>query len=381
MKWLPLVWYTLMRRKVRTTFTVLSVAVAFLLFGLLGAVRAAFSFGAEAAGTDVLMTFQKISLAQPLPLALRPRIAATPGVAAVTHATFFNGIYQDRRQWFPQMAVDAATFLDMHPEYRLPADQRRAWLADRAGCLVGRGVADRFGWRVGDRIPLQHPSLPRAGGAWVFTIDGIYEAGRPGTDLSQMFFHYEYLNEVRTVRRDTVGWYVVRVSDPAQAAAVAARLDAQFANSTDETRTATARAFVQAWASQIGDIGAIVSSIATAVLFMLLLVIGNTMAQSIRERTRELAVLKTLGLTDVRVLGLVLAESVGLALAGGALGLGLAVAIVARGDPTGGLLPAFYLPLRDLLTGGALVIGLGLVAGAVPAWLASRLRIVDALRR
>jgi putative ABC transport system permease protein len=280
------------------------------------------------------------------------------------------------------MAVDASTFLDMHPDYRVPAGRRQAWLADRAGCLVGRDVAARFGWKVGDRIPLQHASLRRAdGSSWVFTIDGIYDAGRPGTDLSQMFFHYEYLNEARTIGRDTVGWYIIRVSHPGQSAAVAARLDAQFANSADETKTATTKAFLQAWASQIGDIGTILIVIVGAVLFTMLLVTGNTMAQSTRERISELAVLKTLGFVDGLVLGLVLLESVGLAVVGGALGLGAAWAMVARGDPTGGLLPAFYLPSRDLVMGCALTLGLGLVAGAIPAWQASRLRIVEALRQ
>lgn len=382
MKWLPLVWGNLMRRKVRTVFTALSITVAFLLFGLLGAVRLALSFGVELAGTDTLMMFQKVSLAQPLPLAYRAHIAATPGVAGVTHATWFGGIYQDQKNWFPQMAVDATTFLDMHSDYRLSADQRQAWLSERTGCIVGRDVATRFGWKVGDRIPLQGGSWRRPDGAsWVFTIDGIFDAGRPGADLSQMFFHYEYLNESRSIGRDTVGWYVIRVTDPAQAAEVAARLDAQFVNSADATKTATTKAFLQAWASQIGDIGAILLAVVGAVVFTMLLVTGNTMAQSIRERRGELAVLKALGFTDGRVLGLVLLESVGLAVFGGALGLGLAWAIVARGDPTGGLLPTFYLPVRDIAAGVALVLGLGLAAGALPAWQAGRLRIVDALRR
>jgi putative ABC transport system permease protein len=382
MKWLPLVWGSLMRRKVRTLFTVLSITVAFLLFGLLAALRLALSFGVELAGTDTLMMFQKVSLAQPLPLAYRAQIAATPGVAGVTHATWFGGVYQDQKNWFPQMAVEATTFLAMHPDYRLPADQRQAWLAQRTGCIVGRDVARRFGWKVGDRIPLQGGSWRRPDGAsWVFTIDGIFDAGRPGADLSQMFFHYEYLNESRSIGRDTVGWYVIRVTDPARAAEVASRLDALFVNSADATKTATTKAFLQAWASQIGDVGAIVLAVVGTVVFTMLLVTGNTMAQSTRERRAELAVLKVIGFTDGRVLGLILLESVGLAISGGALGLGLAWAIVARGDPTGGLLPAFYLPARDVAAGIALVLGLGLVAGALPAWQAGRLRIVDALRR
>lgn len=374
---LPLVWANLVRRKLRTLFTVLSIVVAFLLFGILMAVRVAFSFGVDMAGADTLMMFQKVSLARPLPLAYLARIAATPGVAAVTHATWFGGVYQDQRNWFPQMAVEAATFLDMHPDYVLPADQRRAWLADRTGSIVGRDAATRFGWKIGNRIPLRRSD----GTAWVFTLEGIYDAGRSGADLTQLFFHYEYFNESRTVERDTVGWYVIRVADPARAADVAARLDAQFANSGDETKTATTRAFLQAWAHQIADIGTIMIAILGTVFFTILLVTGNTMAQSIRERTSELAVLKTLGFTADRLLGLVLLESLGLAVCGGTTGLGLAWLLIEQGDPTGGLLPAFHLPLADVAMGCALVLGLGLAAGALPAWQAARLRIVDGLRR
>ncbi len=373
----PLVWASLMRRKIRTAFTALSIAVAFLLFGLLMAIRAALSFGVASAGSDTLMMFQRVSLARPLPVSYRTRIASVPGVIAVTHANWFGGVYQDHTQWFPQLAVDAASFLALHPEYRLRPDERRDWLGDRTGCIVGRDVAERFGWHVGERIPLRRSD----GSSWAFTIRGIYEAGRPGVDLSQMFFHYAYLNEARTMARDTVGWYEIRVADPARASEVAARLDAEFANSSDQTRTASTKAFLQAWARQIGDIGAILMTIVTLVFLTLLLVTTNTIGQSIRERTSELGLLKALGFTDARVLGLVLQESIGLAGCAGTCGLALAAVIVRAGDPTGGLLPAFYLPIGDVLVGVALIVAVGVVAGLVPAWQAGRLRIVDALRR
>ncbi|MPY87009.1 MAG: ABC transporter permease [Luteitalea sp.] len=309
-KFLPLVWCNLTRRKVRTVFTALSIFAAFLLFGLLIAARSAFTYGAELSGADRLMMFQKVSFSRPLPLSYQSQIAATPGVALVTHVTWFSGVYHDPRKRFVQLAVDADRFLDMHPQYTLPRDQRQAWLADRTGCIVGRDLAARFGWKVGDRIPLQGMSLWRRpdGAAWVFTIDGIYHAPAEGTDLTQMFFHYSYVNDARTVARDHVGWYVIRVADPQQAADVAARLDGRFANSANETKTSTEKAFLQAWASQIGDIGRITITILGTVLFTILLVVGNTMAQSIRERINELAVLKTFGFTDVRMLGLVLLE-------------------------------------------------------------------------
>jgi putative ABC transport system permease protein len=371
------IWGPLMRHKIRTAFTALSIAVAFLLFGLLMAIRAALSFGVESAGSDSLMMFQRVSLARPLPISYRQRIADTAGVAAVTHATWFGGVYQDRKQWFPQLALDAESFLELHPEYRLDPEQRRGWLADRTGCVAGSDVAGRFGWRVGDRIPLRRSD----GSSWAFTLRGIYDAGRPGADLSQMFFHYAYLNESRTTGRDTVGWYEIRVADPAAAGEIAARLDAEFANSSDQTKTATTKAFLQAWVRQIGDVGTILVTIVSLVLFTLLLVTANTMSQSIGERTRELAVLKALGFTNLRVLGLVLQESLGLTGCAGGMGLASAWLIVHRGDPTGGLLPAFYLPTSDVVTGLALIAALGLGAGILPAWQAGRLRIVDALRR
>jgi putative ABC transport system permease protein len=382
MKFLPLLWRIAMRRRVRTVLTALSIATAFLLFGLLAAVRAALSFGVEIAGADTLMMFQKVSLARPLPLGYYPLIASTPGVAAVTHATWFGGVYQDSKNWFPQLAVDARSFLEMHPDYRVAPDAQRAWLADRSGCIVGEDVAKRFGWRVGDRIPLRNASWPAPDGApWSFTIHAIYEAGRPGADLSQMFFHYEYLNETRTRMRDTVGWYIIRVTHPEVAGDVAARLDSRFANSSEETKTATTKAFLQAWASQIGDVGAIIIAVVSMVFFTILLVTGTTMAQAVRERTSDLGVLKALGFSDGLLLSLVLLESVGVSVCGGAFGLGLAWVVVQHGDPTGGLMPAFYLPTIDLAIGAAFVLLLGLATGVLPARQAGRLRIVEALRR
>jgi putative ABC transport system permease protein len=381
-KYLHLVWRSLLRRKVRTLFTALSILVAFLLFGALMALRVAFTLGVDLAGADRLVMIQKVSFIQPLPLSHKARIEATEGVSAVTHNSWFGGIYQDPRNFFPQIAVEPEPFLLMYPEYLLPEPNRQAWYGNRTGAIVGRTLADRFGWQVGDRIPIQPTIWRKADGSgWEFTIDGIFDAGTQGTDLNQMFFHFDYLNEAREFGRDLVGWYVIRVAEPDEADLVAQRLDALFANSPSETKTSTEKAFVQAFASQIGDIGAILMAVLAAVLFTILLVAGNTMAQSIRERTSELAVLKTLGFTDGRLLALVLFESCLLAAIGGGLGLALAWVVVQGGDPTGGLLPAFYLPARDVVLGVGLIVTLGLLAGLLPAWQASRLRIVDALRR
>ena len=382
MKFLPLVWRSLMRRKLRTLFTALSILVAFVLFGALMSLKAAFSMGVDLAGQDRLVMIQKVSFIQPLPVSYQGRIATTDGVAAVTHATWFGGIYQDPKNWFAQFAVEPDAWMQMYPEYVLPEDRKQAWYANRTGAIIGRALADRFGWKVGDRIPLQATIYRKADESpWTFTVEGIYEAGTRGADPTQMFFHYDYLNETRTILEDQVGWYIIRVSDPQRSEDIARRLDALFANSSSETKTSTEKAFVQAFAQQIGDIGSIMMAILAAVLFTILLVSANTMAQAIRERTNELAVMKTLGFTDGHLLALVLCESVLLAVVGGGIGLALAWAITQNGDPTGGFLPAFFLPNRDLVLGVALILLLGTCAGLLPALQASRLRIVDALRR
>jgi putative ABC transport system permease protein len=384
MKFFPLIWRNLLRRKVRTTFTALSIFVAFVLFAFLMAVRVAFTMGVELAGADRLVTIHKVSLIQPLPLSYYDRIKAANGVSDVMHASWFGGIYQDESNFFAQMAVDAEPRLRLYPEFVLSDEHKKAWLEDRSGAIAGRALADRFGWKVGDRIPIQGTIWRTPDNSpWTFTIRGIYEAGKQGTDTTQFFFHYQYLDEVRrnTFGRGLVGWYTIRVDDPDRAPQIAERIDAMFANSEYETKTTTEKAFGQAFASQVGDIGSIIMAITAAVFFTILLVAANTMAQSIRERVGELAVLKTLGFGNGLVLGLVLAESLLLVAVGGGLGLLVGWLFTLGGDPTGGFLPGFFIPGRDLATGIALVIALGLAAGAVPAARATGLRIVDALRR
>jgi putative ABC transport system permease protein len=382
-KYLPLVWKNLWRRKVRTIFTLACIFIAFLLFGLLMTIRAAFSLGVELAGMDRLVLIHKVSLIMPLPVSYQGRLKAVEGVTDATHQSWFGGIYQDPSNFFAQIAVEPEPFLKMYPEFRLPADQQKAWLADRQGAIAGRDLADRFGWKVGDRIPLQGTIWrPRSGtgDTWEFNLVGIYD-GERGVDKTQFFFRYDYLDENRQFGQGLVGWYVVKVDDPARSLELARAFDEMFANSPEETKTTTEKGFVESFANQIGDIGSIMIAILAAVLFTILLVVANTMAQSVRERTSELAVLKTLGFSNGAVLTLVLAESLFIALLGGVLGLGLAWIVVQQGDPTGGMLPAFMLPTRDLVTGAWLMLTLGLLAGALPAAQAMQLRITDALRR
>ena len=386
MKFLPLIFRNLLRRKVRTVFTVLSIVIAFLLFGVLMAIRAAFSMGVDIAGADRLMVVHRVSIIQPLPMSYGAKIRATPGVTDLTHANWFGGYYQEPSNFLANFAVDPESWLRMYPEYELPEEHKKAWYANRTGAVVGIATASKYGWKVGDRVPLISPIYRKPDGSpWDFTIEGIYDSSRKGVDKTQFFFHWNYMNETLRAAnagfRDIIGWYIFKVEDPANADQLARRVDAMFENSSAETKTATEKAFTAEWAKQVGDIGSIMIAIAAVVMGFILFVAGNAMAQSIRERINELGVLKTLGFTDGKILAIVLLESCAIAVIGGGIGLALAWAIIAQGDPTGGLLPIFHFPPRDLVFGIALVALLGIGTGLVPALQASRLKIVDALRR
>jgi putative ABC transport system permease protein len=378
MRFLGLVWANLVRKKLRTTLTVGSFAVALFLFGLLVTIRGAFSGGADVAGVDRLTVINKTSLIMPLPHSYRGRLLQVPGVAAVTFATWFGGVYQDERNFFPQFAVDTDTWFRVYSEYVVPREQLASFLRDRQGCLVGRSLAQRFGWKVGDRIPLRGTIWT---GTWEFNLDGIYGGNRPDVDTSQMLFRYDYLEEQRRFGKGTVGWYVVKLANPDDAVKVAAAIDGAFANSPYETLTQTEKAFAASFAKQMGNIGLLVMTIGAVVFFTLLLVTGNTMAIAVRERTAEVAVLKTVGFPDVAVLGLVLGESVLIAGQGGAIGLALAKLFTLGGDPTRGMLASFYLPWSSIGLGFGLALFVGAVAGALPAISAMRLRVADALGR
>ena len=382
MKYFPLIWSNLFRRKMRTLFTLLSIVTAFVLFNYLSAVSVAFSMGVDVAGSDRLMLIHKVSFIQLLPESYQTRILAVDGVNHVTHATWFGGVYQDPRNFFAQFAVEPEGYLELYPEFLLPDEAKERWYRDRTGTVVGRTLADRFDWEVGDRIPLQGTIWrTQSGDTWEFTIDGIYDGAEQGTDTTQFLFHYDYLAEANSQGRGFVGWYHLRVDDPSRAVQIGETIDSRFANSPYETTTSTEQAFVQAFASQIGDIGAMMTAIMVAVLFTILLVTANTMGQSVRERTNELAVLKTLGFTDGGVLWLVLVESILIAVVGGTIGLGLSWIIIQQGDPTGGFLPAFFVPPSDLVLGAGLTLFLGVASGVLPGVQAVRLKIVDALRK
>jgi putative ABC transport system permease protein len=380
-KFAHLIWGNLKRKKLRTVLTVLTILVAFVLFGMLCAIKQALVGGVELAGVDRLIVRHKVSIIQLLPEAYKARMERIPGVALAVHQTWFGGIYQDPKNFFMQCPVVPQEFLTMFPEFILPPEQMQAWLKTRTGAIVGRNTAERFKFKLGDKVPIMSPIWGRK--TWEFDIVGIFDGEKKGTDTTSMFFRYDYFDETRTEGRGKglVGWYAIRVKDPAQAAEVAKRVDEEFENSPAETKTEPEGAFAQGFAKQIGNIALIVASILAAVFFTILLVTGSTMSQAVRERIGELGVLKAIGFTNGQLVGLVLAESCLLTVIGGGLGLGLALLITSHGDPTGGMLPLFHFPLADVLLGLAISVALGVLTGIFPAMQAMRLRVAEALRR
>jgi putative ABC transport system permease protein len=379
MRFLPLIVKNLFRKKIRTTLTILSIMVAMFLFGLLAVIDTAFTAGLEVAGADRLVVIGRNGVIQPLPMRYQEQIARIPGVTDVAHASWFGGVYQDERNFFAQFAVEDEAYLRIYPEFVVAPDQLQAYLADREGCVVGRKTAERFGWKLGDRIPLKGTIFA---GSWEFNVRAIYHGRRQQDDETGFMFHSKYLDE-RAPRfwKGLVGWYVVKIEDPNQAQAIAKKIDERFSNSSTETKTQPEEVFIASWINQMGNIRVLVIGVGIVVFFTLLLVTGNTMAIAVRERTGEWAVLKTLGFGDRLVLALVLAESLAIAGLGGVIGLVLAKAFTAVGNPMPGLLPVFYLSTQRLIAGLALTLFVGFAAGVVPGLLAMRLKIVDALRR
>jgi putative ABC transport system permease protein len=382
MKYLALILSNFKRHKLRTALTIGSIVVAFILFAYLAAIRNAFQFGASVAGANRLVVRHRVTLIQPLPQSYERRIEQIPGVADATQQAWFGGLYQDKQTSWGQIAVVPQEFFEMYPEFILPPDQKQAFLKTRTGAIVGRTTANRYGWKVGDRIPFAATFMrPKVGNTWTFDLVGIYDGQYPDTDTTSFYFRHDYMDENRFWGKGLTGWYAIRVEDPKDAERVARDIDAEFANSPAETKAETEKAFIKGFAEQMGNIGAIVQAILSAVFFTILLVAGNTMAQAVRERTSELGVMKAIGFTDGQVLSFVLIESLLIAIIGGAIGIALGWFFVSRGDPTGGALPIFLFPANARVFGAIVVVLLGLVAGALPAVQAMRLQAVDALRR
>jgi putative ABC transport system permease protein len=382
MRFRGLIFANLFRKKIRLILTVGSFAVALFLFSFLAVVKGAFGRGADIAGADRLVIINRISIIQPLPLSYRDKILRIPGVKAITHNNWFGGVYQDEKNFFPQFAIDPENQRTVLPELKVPDDQWANFLKDRQGAIAGAKTAARFGWKIGDRIPIKTTIF---GGAstWEFNLDGIYHSSTVGGDESQFWFQWDAFEEgVPKTFKDNIGWYVLRLDNPDDAPRVGKAIDDMFANSSFETKTETESAFAAGWVKQFGNIEFLILTIGGVVFFTLLLVTGNTMAISVRERIGELATLKAIGFSGHKILFFVLAESLLIALFGGLLGLGLAaLAIPVLAAALNGLLPTLILSPAILSVGLGTAILVGLISGLLPGIGAMRMRVVNALRR
>ena len=379
-KYFPLVWGGLMRKKTRTTFTLLALMAAFVLIGLLQAVNSVLSGGASFLGVNRLITQAKTSFTQPLPMRMLPQIEAVPGVNFVSHSQFFGGVYQDARNFFPQFAVNPQRLYDTYPEWVLPESQRRAFISTQDGAIAGKLLADKYGWKVGDIIPLNSFIWTKTDGSrvWEWRLVGIFD-GRDeewSKRANLMYLNYGQFDEARVAgAKGLAGVFVVSVNDPMQSERIAAEIDRKFENSPDETKSQSEQEFQLGFLKQLGNIGFILNAISGAVFFTILILTGYTMSQAVRERVPELAVLKCLGFTDRTVLGLVLAESLLLCLLGALMGM-LMASVISLGIPPE--YPITTSPRVWMFAGGAAVF-LALAVGLPPALHAMRIRIVDAL--
>jgi putative ABC transport system permease protein len=381
MKFANIIIANLFRKKVRLLLTIGSFAVALFLFVFLAVVGDAFNRGADVAGADRLVTINRTSIINTIPLSYRDKMLRIPGIKVITHDNWFGGVYKDEKNFFPQFVIDPENQRQVFPELIVPDDQWDAFLKDRQGAIAGARTAERFGWKIGDRIPIK--TTLYGGGAWEFNLVGIYHGKRPQDDETQFWFQWDYFQEkLDPTEKGQAGWYTLRVDNPDDAPRIAKAIDDEFANSAHETKTQTESAFAANWVKQFGNIRFLIVSIGTVVFFTLLLVTGNTMAISVRERTGELAVFKAIGFTDRAVLFFVLAESITIAMVGGLLGiLGAAALMPGLSKALSGLLPSIVLKPSMLLEGAILAVIVGLASGLLPGLGAMRLRVVNALRR
>jgi len=381
MKFLGLVLKSAKRSKRRTLLTVMSVAIAVFLFAALRAVLDGFNAGAEAASSTRIVTIRSTSLMFQMPISHLETIKNIPGVQDVTYASWFGGIYKDPKNFFGQFAVDPEGYLRMYPEILLTPEERKAFLDDRTGCIIGEGLARTYGFKVGDKITLQ-VGIPLYGQRdYDFTVRAIYRSGGAAVDNQSMMFHWKYADE-RSMLKGQIGWYVTQIANPDQAPQIMRAIDEKFANSPYETKTDTERAFQTSFVSMFGNLNLLLGSIALAVVITTLFVAANTMAMSVRERTTEIAVMRTLGFPSATIFLLVAGEGLLMAMVGGILGIAAARTIVnPRFLNAGGFIPEIGVNNTNVLVALALSVGIGLLAGLIPATMASRLKIVDALRR
>ena len=384
MRYLPLLWAGLFRRKTRTILTLLSILVAFLLFGLLHAVEVAFESGADSADAKRLLTTARYSIIESLPSSYLRRIEQVPGVVGVAYADWFGAKYQNESNAFPVFAVDPVRYLDMYPEFTVAAGHREAFAKTRTGAIAGQRLVDRFGWKVGQKLPIASEIHPKANGdlSWEFDLVGVFDAEDPAVrgNTDMVLINVAYFDEARQSGRGTIGWYIERIADSGQARAISAEIDKLFMNSPDETKTQPEKEFAIGFAKQIGDLGALITRILAAVFFTILILTGNTMAQAIRERIPELAILKTIGFSDGKVTALVLAEALLLLFLGAGLGMAVALALLpVLNGAMGGRFPPLFVSEGTWLMAAGIAVTLGLAIGLPPALRANRLKIIDAL--
>jgi putative ABC transport system permease protein len=383
-RYLPLLWAGLFRKKTRTVLTLLSVFVAFVLFGLLQAVTVAFESGADSADAKRLLTTARYSIIELLPISHLRQIEQVPGVVQVAYAEWFGAKYQNESNAFPVFAVEPRRYLDMYPEFTIAADQRDAFARTRTGAVAGVRLMRRYGWKVGQKLPISSEIHAKADGSlnWEFDLVGTLDAEDPATvaNTDVVLINAAHFDEARRLGKGRTGWYIVRIDDSTRARAISADIDRRFLNSPDETKTQPEKEFAVGFAKQIGDLGALVTRILAAVFFTILIMTGNTMAQSVRERIPELAILKTLGFSDGKVTALVLAEALLLLALAGGLGMAFAAGILpGLNRAIGSRFPPLHVTADTWLAGAAIVGALAFAIGIPPALRARRLRIVDAL--
>lgn len=370
------------RHTLRTALTMVGIVVAITAFGLLRTIVDAWYAGANASSSARLVTRSAVSLVFPLPLTYAQKIRQVPGVQSVSWANWFGGVYVSERNFFPQFAIDPASYLDMYPEFILSEAERKAFLADRKGAIVGRKLAEQYGWKIGDVIPLRGTIYT---GTWTFTLRGIYDGADKGTDQSTMFMHWDLLNEtikkLYPRRGDQTGVFMVQLRDPSSAAEVSAAIDAMFRNSLAETLTETEKAFQLSFVAMTEAILLAIQAVSFVVIVIIMAVMANTMAMTARERGSEYATMKALGFSGGFVALLIFAESVGIALAGGLAAVALTIPLAgAFAERMGSLFPIFFVSERTMLLQVGAALGVGVVAAALPAWRTASVRIVDGLR-
>ena len=378
MKFFPLIWSNLRRHTRRTILTIISVALALFLFASLQTVTTTIANGANFGSARRLVTLNATGLTFTLPISYANRMQAVRGVEAVSWANWFGGKYGDGKTFFATFAIDPKSYLDIYPEMVVPEDQKLAFFRDRGSAMVGPKLMDQFGWKLGQNVTLQGTIFP---GDWTFTIRAIYKPTDPAIGDNAFMFHYDYFDE-RVGRIGQAGWYVLRIDNPNNAAQIAKSIDDQFRNSSTPTKTGTEKAFNASFATMWGNVSLLMGTIGLAVVFAILLVTANAMMMGARERTREVAVLKTVGFSDLTLFSLVMAEAALIASVGAVLGLGGAKLLYKSTNfNAGGFLPGFNVTSDTLLIGAAIALLLMIASGVVPALRAAKLPVVQALRQ